>query len=175
MNQAGKTIDSARTVIKEVKEMSNLEVNLKLVRSVLKQDLKLSFLKSKKLHPLVTSQRCLVLRQQYALKMLDLLKQGKRIVNIDETWLNESSYIRRTWSKRGGAGNAVLNSITPRLSMISALDTEGRVWFSLSHSTTDSNVIATFLQHLAVALSQETPGWEEDTVFLWDNARYHCS
>ena len=59
--------------------------------------------------------------------------------------------------------------------MISALDTEGRVWFSLSHSTTDSNVIATFLQHLAVALSQETPGWEEDTVFLWDNARYHCS
>ena len=51
MNQTCKTIDSSHTVIKEVKEMSDLDVNMKLVRSVLKQDLKLSFFKSKKLHP----------------------------------------------------------------------------------------------------------------------------
>ena len=126
---------------------------------MLKQDLKLSFLKSKKLHPLVNSERCLVLRQQYALKMLDLLKQGRRIVNIDETWLNQSSFIRRTWASRDGNGNTVLNAITPRLSMIAAIDTEGRVWFALSHSTTDSNTMALFLQHLTQTLDQETPGW----------------
>ena len=51
MNQSSQTIDSSHTVVKLVKETSNLDVNNKLVREVLKQDLKLSFLKSKKLHP----------------------------------------------------------------------------------------------------------------------------
>jgi hypothetical protein len=34
------------------------------------------------------SQRSLVLRQQYAQKMLRVLSDNKRIINIDETWLN---------------------------------------------------------------------------------------
>ena len=85
--------------------------------------------------------------------MLDLLKQGKRIINIDQTWLNETSFIRRAWSSREGLGNTTLNTISPRLSMIAAIDTEGEIWFSLSHSNTDSNMIALFLQHLTLTLS----------------------
>ena len=59
--------------------------------------------------------------------------------------------------------------------MIAALDTEGRVWFTLSHANTDSNIISIFLHYLIEALNNETPGWQEDTVFLWDNASYHSS
>jgi len=59
--------------------------------------------------------------------------------------------------------------------MIAALDTEGRVWFTLSHANTDSNIMSIFLNHLLEALNNETPGWQEDTVFLWDNASYHSS
>ena len=32
--------------------------------------------------------RSLVLRQQYALKMLPLLEANRRIINVDESWLN---------------------------------------------------------------------------------------
>ena len=59
--------------------------------------------------------------------------------------------------------------------MIAAVDTDGRVWFTLSHANTDSNMIALFLHHLTKTLDSETPGWQEDTVFLWDNASYHSS
>jgi len=59
--------------------------------------------------------------------------------------------------------------------MITALDTEGRVWFTLSHANTDSNIMSIFLNYLIEALNNETPGWQEDTVFLWDNASYHSS
>ena len=31
------------------------------------------------------SERCLVLRQQYAMRMLPLLEAGHRIINVDET------------------------------------------------------------------------------------------
>lgn len=81
------------------------------------------------------------------------------IVNIDETWLNETSFIRRAWSKRDGRGNTILHRVSPRISMITALDTEGRVWFSLSHANTDSRMMVLFLHSLSEALDAETPGW----------------
>ena len=81
----------------------------KLVRHVLKKELRLSFLKTKKLHPLANSVKVLVQRQQYALTLLRLLEEGKRVINIDETWLNETSFVRRVWAKKDGDGNLRLN------------------------------------------------------------------
>ena len=142
---------------------------------MLKDELGLSYLKAKKLHPNANSTKVLIQRQQYALALLDLLEQGKRIINVDETWLNETSFVRRLWARRGGDGNTRLNSVSPRLSMIAALDISGKVWFSLSHSTTDSDVMAAFLLQLSKVLDEESPGWQEETVILWDNAPYHVS
>ena len=69
--------------------------------------------------------------------MLNQLEAGKRIIVVDETWLNESNFVRKAWSSPKMPGTVVRKAITPSLSMIAALDTDGRVYFSLSHSTTD--------------------------------------
>ena len=103
------------------------------------------------------------------------LKEGIRIINIDETWINETSHTRKTWGPRDGSGNMKLNSVSPRLSMIAALDTEGCVWFTLSHSNTDSNMMTLFLLHLTKLLDTETPYWKDSTIILLDNASYHRS
>ena len=107
--------------------------------------------------------------------MLTLLQNKTRIINIDETWLNGTNFIRKTWAEKNGRGNTMKTSVSPRISMIAALDTDGRVWFTLSHANTDSNMIQLFLLSLIKKLDIETPGWQEDTVFLWDNASYHKS
>ena len=57
--------------------------------------------------------------------------------------------------------------------MIAALDTEGRVYFALSHATTDQDTFMLFLRHLVAELDRDTPGWQEDSVILADNAPYH--
>ena len=59
--------------------------------------------------------------------------------------------------------------------MITALDTDGRVYFSLSHATTDQDTYMLFLRHLIVKLDLESPGWQESSLLLMDNAAYHCS
>ena len=59
--------------------------------------------------------------------------------------------------------------------MIAALDTEGNVWFSLSHANTESNMIVLFLQSLSKQLDREMPGWQDETIILFDNAAYHKS
>ena len=125
---------------------------------VMREDLGLSYIMARKLHPAANSARSLVLRQQYAIKMLELLRQARHVINLDETWLNETSFIRKTWAPKDSRSNATLNSVIPRVSMIAALDTDGRVWFALSHAATDSNMMALFLQRLTQVLHRETPG-----------------
>ena len=81
------------------------------------------------------------------------------MINIDETWINETSFIRKVWGKRDGEGNVILNSVSQRLSMKAVLDNEGNVWYTLSHANTDSNMIALFLLKLTRSLDSEQPGW----------------
>jgi hypothetical protein len=175
MQEKGQALTSKKVVSDAVREETGLVVGAKIVREVLRTDLNLSYLKAKKLNPQVNADRALVLRQQYALEMLKLLNSNKRVINVDETWLNETSHTRRTWAPKDGTGNMVLNPVTPRLAMIAAIDTDGHVWFALSHANTDSNMMALFFWHLAKALDRESPGWQDQTVFLLDNASYHSS
>ena len=57
--------------------------------------------------------------------------------------------------------------------MIAALDTNGRLYLSLTQVNTDANVMLMFLSRLASVLSAEDPNWRENTVLLLDNAPYH--
>ena len=66
-------------------------------------------------------------------------------------------------------------TISPRLALIAALDSDGRIYFSLNHSNTDSDVILLFLKELVSLLNQETPDWMTNSVILMDNAKYHVS
>ena len=43
------------------------------------------------------SLRNLVLRQQFALEFLRQWQDGKRIINVDETWLGMTDFRRRKW------------------------------------------------------------------------------
>ena len=114
----------------------------------MKGDFNLRYIKSKKLNPSANSDRAIVLRQQYAIQIFKLLNHKKRVINVDETWLNETSFTRKAWAKNKGQGNTRLNVVSPRISMIAALDTDGKVWFTLAQANTDSNMMALFLYSL---------------------------
>ncbi len=57
--------------------------------------------------------------------------------------------------------------------MIAALDTDGRVYISLTQFNTDADVMLMFLSRLANVLTQEDKDWRNNTVWLFDNAAYH--
>jgi len=59
--------------------------------------------------------------------------------------------------------------------LIAALDTDGRVYFALTHANTDSDVILTFMRRLDILLSLESPDWKENSIVLLDGAKYHTS
>ena len=59
--------------------------------------------------------------------------------------------------------------------MIAALDTDGRLYMSLTQFNTDSDVMLMFLSRLANVLSAEDANWRDETYWLLDNASYHRS
>ena len=71
------------------------------------------------------SERCLLLRQLFAKTPLAIMSSGKRVVNIDETWLPHTDFRRKKWRRKGDNNSASLKESSYRVNMIAALDSEG--------------------------------------------------
>ena len=66
-----------------------------------------------------------MLRQQYALKMIDLLAQGKRIICVDESWISDTEYSRRLWCPKTDNGTITQKAVSPRLALLASIDSDG--------------------------------------------------
>ena len=150
-------------------------VSLSRVRRVLHNDLDMRYRVLKKVAFQGNSQRCLVMRMLYAKKMFELLQDGKRIINIDETWIPGLDFRNKKWRARGEQNTVSYKALAHRVNMIAALDTEGRLYLSLTQINTDSDVMLMFMSRLANLLTQEDSTWRENTYWLLDNAPYHRS
>jgi len=158
-----------------VAEQRGLEVSTKLVRVVFRQDLQMGYRQAKNVPVQCNIERNLVLRQQYSMKLLPQLEAGKRIINVDESWLNQTRFLRRTWVPSGAPSTFREKQVAPRISRLLAVDTEGQMWFSLTQANTDADVMTLVRRYLERQRDQETPGWQESSYILLDNASWHAS
>ena len=86
----------------------------------------------------------LILRQQFAKRFLDLDLNKKRIINVDETWLGMSDFRRRRWTFLGRPNSVKKKQMQPRVSMITAVDTDGALYISLLQANSNSQVMEMF-------------------------------
>ena len=121
------------------------------------------------------SDRSLILRQQFAVRLIELLKQGKNIINCDETWIAQSDYRRSKWCPKDSENSLVDHTIKDRVSMIAALDMKGKIYYSLLQTNTNQEVFKLFVQHLVEQLDQDDCHWRKHSVLMLDNASYHSS
>ena len=182
MLASNRPIVSARQVREAVQSTMAIKVDDGQVRQVMRKEMRLGYREVRTVPIQSNSERCLVLRQQYALRLLPLLESGCfskeptfRIINVDESWLNGTRFLRRMWAPTDAPATVTDKQVAPRVSLIAALDTEGRVWSMLTHSITDTNVMTAFLRHLARQLDSESPGWQDESTILLDNAAWHSN
>ena len=91
--------------------------------------------------------------------MLEIFSLKKRVINVDESWVPEINYDRKMWCPKNAPCTITDKFMNPRLALIAALDTDGNVYFSLTHANTDSDVMILFILDLVNKLNQETPDW----------------
>ena len=109
------------------------------------------------------------------MSLLQELNRAVVCINIDETFINSGLGRYRRWRERNATNSVCLQSVNPRIGMITAIDTEGRIYLSLTQTNTDSNVFCMFMTKLACILTRERPGFRTDTIFLIDGASWHQS
>ena len=115
-----------------MKRSTGLGVPLSAVRRVLRDDFDMRYRVLKKVEFQGNSERCLVTRMLYAKKMFELLEQGARIINIDETWLPHLDFRNKKWRQRGERNTVSSKVLSHRVNMIAALDTDGNLYMSLT-------------------------------------------
>jgi hypothetical protein len=102
------------------------------VRSVMREELQMRYRKVKAVALHENSTRNLVLRQRWAMKLLELAPLRTRLVNIDETWLGMEDFRRMKWQLPGSSNVVPKKAWSPRISMLLAFDNFGESYVALS-------------------------------------------
>ena len=76
---------------------TGVSLPLHRVRDVMRNLLDLRYTKIVNIPVHGNSERCRVQRQQCAIEFLGLIQTKKRIISIDESWLDSGDYRRRSW------------------------------------------------------------------------------
>ena len=107
--------------------------------------------------------------------LLDKLSEGVRIINVDETWITQADFHRRKWRRKGETNSISVRIVQPQISMLTAIDTDGNLFYALSHGNTDFYTKQLFLSKLTMALDGQSPSWRDNSFVLMDNATYNTS
>ena len=86
--------------------------------------------------------------------------------------MNNTNFIRKCWQEVGKLNTKKESTVVPRLSLIMAMSTDGRIYFSFTQVNTDSRVFCIFMTKLVEKLTAEEPDWRKNTVLLIDGAKY---
>ena len=155
MNQLNVFVDSAGSVRKVLADAMDVKVSEQEIREIMKRDLGMRYRKVLPVSIHGNNERNLVLRQQYAIRLIHLLKEGKTILNVDETWLGMSDFRRRKWKSPNTTNSVAKLSLVPRVSMIAGLDSRGKVYLSLLQANSNGQVMEIFFRQLVVQLDRE--------------------
>ena len=128
------------------------DVSTALIAKVLREDFQMRYQKVKKIPFAGNSERSLSLRFVCAQKLLEHLSAGKRLLNVDESWISETDLRRRKWRRRGDPNSIPTKELGLRVSLLVAIDASGRSYSSISHANTDAETFRLFLWKLTAKL-----------------------
>ena len=129
--EAGMVIERAADLQKSYEVLFGIHFKLHRVRKVMRDLLDMRYKKIVKIPQQGNSERCLVQRQQSSLRLLPLFQRKKRLISIDETWLDTADFRRRSWQKKGTSNSIPTKKVNPRITLIVAFDSLGKIYASL--------------------------------------------
>ena len=65
--------------------------------------------------------------------------------------------------------------MTPRVTMLTAVDTLGNLFVALAQSNSNESMMSLFWKSLVKKLDKERSEWRQNTIWVFDGAAYHSS
>ena len=160
---------------KAIKQEVQLNLSKWMVNSYLKYKLGLSYRKVKPISATHNKLQAKLQRQMAAAYYIEYMVQGKTIINIDESVLNQTDERQRGWCKPGQSNMVTTMQRLRSLSIIAAISSEGSFMFTINSGKNNSNTFMLFLIKLSNYLDSINGKWRQNTIVMVDNAPYHRS
>ena len=93
------------------------------------------------------------------------MRDGKRIYNIDESWIDQLNFTRGHWQEKFYPKKAQ-KPVSPRVSLIACVGSDGSAYYCLTQVNTDSDVFCLYLTELVKRLTMEDKNWRDNSVIL---------
>ena len=107
----------------------------------------------------LNSLRSKVLRSMYSQEILKALDADKRLINIDESWIDELTPKKKRYFLPGAPSTIATRKMGNHTSVIAAIDTNGNSYFTVLHGNVDSDVFSLFVTWLVKILDVEDVNW----------------
>ena len=122
----------AKQVTDSLKRNHELEMSKQYIFQVLRHDVGAKYKRIRKIPFLGNTLRCFVLRQHYGIFMINQLASDVRVINLDQTWINDLEFRRQKWRKRGFVNSVLFHQVAPKIAVQMAICTQGKVYCALS-------------------------------------------
>ena len=156
-----------------IKRETGLILSRSALTDILKKEMGLKWKRARPQARYVNSGNNVKLRRTFALKMLEVCKQRKVIVNFDETCIRGTTGRAYTWAYKGTNPSRYHFKEVKDLALLAAISTEGDIFFQFLTGSNNSQSVMGFIGELVVHLDKHRPCWRKDHVVLLDNCPSH--
>lgn len=141
-------ISSVRMVREHLKESLDMDVKDWVVKDIMRKELDLRYKQIKEISWQGNSDKNKILRQIFSENLLEVDFDRKTVLNVDETWLGTTDFRRFKWCSKGENNSSPTKQMQPRISMITALDTRGKVYMSLVQANSNTSMMKLYSSKL---------------------------
>ena len=133
----GHIFQSHEEVKKKLESEMDISIKTRELLRILNEEMNARYKRIKSVSWQGNSIKNLLLRQAFAQAFMKIDFKKKIIINVDETWLGMSDFRRMRWTFPGEENSVAKKQIAPRISMIAALDSKGKVHTALMQSNSN--------------------------------------
>ena len=81
-------------------------------------------------------------------------------------------FTRRIWAIKGSSHGLPIKMVSPRISLIMAIDNYGEVYACMTQVNTDTKIMGLYIKELVKHLDGEDRNWRKYTILMHDGAKY---
>lgn len=170
MNESKQSLDSAIKIQRHIEQAHSRHLSLKFIQTTMKYELGYKFQKIRKLDDRANSERCLISRMKFALRFIELMKTRTRIVMVDESWYVDLG--QRLYQRKGQKNSQTMVQLNPRISVIIAIDSFGKLYISFSQGNNNATTMELFVRDLISQLEKENKGFRSNSLICHDCCSY---
>ena len=164
-------------ILKEIEEhiykCSNVRVPIHLIRQYIKEKLGMSYKIGKSRPMLFDTERNMLIKWYFTVRIAHIIEGIDLIVNIDEASFSRSLKRNRSWLKRGVEDVITNIKYSGSLSLISAITSSGSSFHATVSGWINSSLFMKFMVELTNFLKRHHGDELEKVLILLDNAPSH--